>query len=65
MDELIAACRRHTRAIEAAAEAAHDRHYEIGPSMSDLGYAFADERTKQSWRELVLDVLRTFGEHAK
>lgn len=47
-----------TQAIEAAAEAAHDRFYEIAPDMSDLGYMFADERTKRAWREVAVAVLQ-------
>lgn len=45
-------------AIEAAAEAGHDRLYEITAEMSDLGYAFADERTKRHWREVALAMLQ-------
>ena len=47
------------RSIEAAAEAAHDRFYEIVPETSDLGYAFADESTKRAWREVVLEIIKT------
>jgi len=49
-------------AIEAAAEAAHDRYREITAETSDLGYAFASEREKREWREVVLEVLRAIQE---
>ncbi len=60
MDELKRA-RALAKAIDVAAEAAHDRFYEIGPGLSDLGYAFADERTKRAWRDVVAEVLQAIG----
>jgi hypothetical protein len=51
-----------TRALEAAAEAAHDRFYSIDAESSDLGYAFEDESTKRRWREVVLAALRELGD---
>jgi hypothetical protein len=53
--------RRLWRAIEAIAEAGHDELYSIGGDTSDLGYAFADERTKRHWREVALAMLRAAG----
>jgi hypothetical protein len=51
--------RQFNQALERAAEAAHDRFYEITAEMSDLGYAFADDRTKRHWREVAVVVLRS------
>ena len=42
------------RALQAAAEAAHDRLYNINAACSDMGLAFEDARTQAEWREVVL-----------
>ncbi len=42
------------RALQAAAEAAHDTYYHINASCSDMGLAFEDVRTQAEWREVVL-----------
>ena len=49
-------------AIDAAAEAAFDRFYEIGPATSDMGYMFEDAKTKQAWREVVVAALKALEE---
>lgn len=60
----LAEARRVYSAIETAAEAAHDRFYEIVVETSDLGYRFADERTKRAWREVAIEVLKAVGEQS-
>lgn len=42
------------RALSAAAEAAHDRFYNVNAACSEIGLAFEDARTKAEWREVVL-----------
>lgn len=48
--------------VESAAEAAHDRFYEITADTSDLGYVFTDERTKETWRDVAMAVLRAVSD---
>lgn len=45
------------RALQAAAEAAHDRFYHIDAAHSDMGLAFETEHCKSEWREVVLAAL--------
>lgn len=54
----LAEARRAYAAIEAAAEAAHDRFYEVTADTSDMGYAFETEKTKRAWREVAVEVLK-------
>jgi hypothetical protein len=42
------------RALNAAAEAAHDRFYHINAAHSEMGLAFETEHCKAEWREVVL-----------
>ena len=58
----IASAKALSAAIESAAEAAHDRFYEISADTSDLGYAFADDRTKATWRDVAMAVLRSVSD---
>lgn len=53
----VARLSKMSKILDAAAEAAHDRHYGITAATSDMGLAFEDERTKQNWREVVIAVL--------
>lgn len=48
---------RLSKLLDAAAEAAHDKFYDITAATSDMGLAFEDERTKQNWREVVIAAL--------
>lgn len=45
---------RMAKALQAAAEAAHDKFYDIGPACSDMGLAFEPESTQRLWREVAL-----------
>jgi len=54
--------KQYTKAIEAAAEAAHDTLYDIGPATSSIGYVFEDEADKVKWREVAVAVMRALAE---
>lgn len=43
--------KQYLDALNAAAEATHDRFYHLSPSTSDMGLMFCPEREKQEWRE--------------
>ena len=51
------------RALQAAAEAAHDRMYDIGPACSDMALAFEPESTQQLWREIALAAIVALEEY--
>lgn len=53
---------RLSKAVDRAAEAGHDRFYNIGPSTSDLGLIFQPENEKQEWREVVMAILAVLAE---
>lgn len=50
------------RRLDAAAEAAHDRWYNVGPGTSDMGLLFGTAEEKQEWREVVLAALAAYEE---
>jgi hypothetical protein len=45
---------RLKRAMNRAAEAAHDKLYNIGPGTSDMSLAFETAEVRHTWREVVL-----------